>query len=1334
MATFNSSTQPSPFGTTSAGLSPNLGPQFFMGCSVVTFDVSADWASQGGSLNVSLLEDTLPNSNLKYDAGAQIWYNNTTAGSYEQRLMDLEIPNYSNASVAGSIPVIGSPQTFKVVDSSLGIIFQYDGVLQEISRNVSPNSGKIYNVKLGSPLSLLQNCSMLLQDFTGFGHAKEGFVNYMSQNQYYQLTSVPTNYSPSYYGSSTTLDVDLTSSLGVVSPTMRTHEIYENGRPSDRAVDGSIEDIGITFGTNNRSVNWADVYNIQNIFGIFENDSDGILNYSRFGGSRNVGGMRFDMICYALHELINNNVTAAPLPTKRRFGGNIIGGTETYNIGGVISGSNNANPYFYGFDILSFYNFMVGAGKITADYIYEGGISSSILDFISKVCDDAGVDFIVELHKVQTTDASDNNYWNGTAVSRYTNSASVYTSFPLLKSYQFSRPGGVISIKTLDRRFAVNLNQPFSSIAYHLLGYEVPDYGDKNLGNINPGDPNPFNPAFEIGAFGPNYLDPLDDDYTGKGTDGSSVDSAFRNTNTSGYGGIFPVETKQHQNTNPVVDRAGLDINNVRSDASQTQVAIRASEAPTAKFVVGGLQSRVVKIPQKYIYQYWGEIRVPRVASPSSYAPKTTQQRSIPVITPILEHNDIVDFIPIDMQDIFPDAGNAWLENVATGGIYMASVAEIRAAMSNKDNWDEFLSVFKPCVRYSLMRGLGVNHQLAVNQLMAIVPIEDPGTDVNSKIISNGIPSHANNTPAANPAKPEIARAKQKYIQRIGPASTSGTKKVKRNRPQYELDGTEVSGKDFEEIFGKIYDKIKTIGDTHYGKSWVGWSPQVTAKVSDDVDNYGQYQHSWKPSNSAYLEPSVWDTFEAPQHNKFMDGGRVVGYANYPAGIVSGTGIIARESSSSDDKQDDTVTTDAGTYSLNFEGASEDSTFQSSYLSQVHTKITVDPEYVFVPYDYFHWYSRDRKPIIIEHNGVTGVYDINYQTGPGQIEYPILKANTSYSIYNGVSYTVPGGGGTENKDAQDNNISTINSYTKFYDSVSYRLTPVPSATDRGDRMEQIMCNDNTNVAKDASKGISNTRLIYDFTNLICPDHGVNCITFTKFTTNRVSLPKLKLTSRAASQTAIKNLLGLFAHANGDDAHLAAVKADIMAGDKYATESPEKDISYLEYFPRIVPPTSVGLPQESTRHRYGPWFTSHNFINGGRVESLVESDLVPENYIFPLYGTLPAAAGSYNLSFTEQLSGFVGMNFAAQAIANSIDGYGQFALEEGSITLPGAPVISRIGDALFTSGPYVTELSIKAGSQGIETVYHFNSATKKAGKTNADVAKQIRKISGKITGK
>ena len=1331
MATFNSSTQPSPFGSTSATVAPNIGPQFFMGCSVVTFDVSADWASQGGSLNVSLLEDTLPNSNLKYDAGAQIWYNNTTAGSYQQRLMDLEIPNYSNASIAGSMPLIGSPQTFKVVDTGLNIVFQYDGVLEEISRNATPNAGKIYNVRLGSPLDLLKNCSMLLQDFTGFGHAKEGFVNFMSQNQYYQLTSVPGNYSPNYFNdaatppayTSTSLDVDLekftSASQSAVSPTMRTHEIYENSRPSNRVVDTTIEDVGITFGINNRSVNWANVYNVQNVFGIFENDSDGITNYSRFGGSRNTDGMRFDMICYALHELINNNPTAAPLPTKRNFGGNIISGAETYNIGGVLFDSSiNANPYFYGLDILSFYNFMVGAGKITADYIYEGNISSNVLEFISKVCDDAGVDFIIELHKIQTTDASDNNYWNGTVVSNYTNSASSFTSFPLLKSYQYSRPGGVISIKILDRRFATNLNQPFSSIAYTLLGYEVPDYGDKNLGNINPGDPNPFNNSFEGGTFGPNYLDPLDDDYTGKGTDGSSVDSAFRSANTTGYGGLFPVETKEHQNTAAVVDRAGLDINNVRSDVSQSTISIRASQNPTAKFVVGGLQSRVVKVPQKYIYQYWGEIRVPRVAVTGAFDVKSTQQRSIPVITPILEHDDVVDFIPIDMQSIFPESGNSWLENIAPGGIYVASVAEIRAAMSNKANWLEFTDTIKPCVLYSLMRAYDTEHDAAVDTITGLLfDIPDPGGSVNSQI---KIPVPTNDPPA------DEHRSHKNYqaFKASNKRTLRGGKVVQGKKPIYSSPSGEHSGKDVIDVMNKMHSTIKKIGDEHYGKSWVAWSPQVTAKVTEDIDNYGKYEHSWNPSNSAYLEPSIWDTFEAPQHNKFMDGARVVGYANYLSGLVNGTGISDRTTSSSNDRQDESITLESGTYAFDFSKVSEDSKYQSSYLSKVHTKINVDEEYVFVPYDYFYWYSRDRKPLMVEHNGTKSLYDINYQTGPGQIQYPIVRADSGYSIYNGVSYTIPGGASSTgvNKDIQDNSITSINTYTKFYDSLSYTLTAL-GAGDRRSRLEEITCNDNTNIAESPAVGISNTRLVYDFTNLICPDHGVNCITFTKFKTSQVLYPKAKADSKGISELALRNLLDILYQANDDTLQGAS------GGDK-------PNINYLSllYSPRAVPPESVAIPQQSTRHRYGPWFTQHNFIFGGQVESSVENDLVPENYIFPLYGSLPSPAGGYSLSFTEQLSGFVGMNYAAQAIANSIDGYGQFALEEGRITLPGAPVISRIGDALFTSGPFVTELSVNVKSNGIETSYSFNSAVKKAGKTNADVAKQIRKISGRMTGK
>ena len=409
----------------------------------------------------------------------------------------------------------------------------------------------------------------------------------------------------------------------------------------------------------------------------------------------------------------------------------------------------------------------------------------------------------------------------------------------------------------------------------------------------------------------------------------------------------------------------------------------------------------------------------------------------------------------------------------------------------------------------------------------------------------------------------------------------------------------------------QMHSTIKKIGDEHYGKSWVAWSPQVTAKVTEDIDNYGEYQHSWNPSNSAYLEPSIWDTFEAPQHNKFMDGGRVVGYANYFSGLVTGTGINERTRTSSNDREDESITLEGGTYTFDFSKVSEDSKYQSSYLSKVHTKINVDEEYVFVPYDYFYWYSRDRKPLMVEHNGTKSLYDINYQTGPGQIQYTIVKANPDYSIYNGISYTIPGGP-TVNKDAQDNNISSINTYTKFYDSLSYTLTPIGSASDRRSRLEEIVCNDNTNTAESPAVGISNTRLVYDFTNLICPDHGVNCITFTKFKTSQVLYPKPKADTKGISELALRNLLDILYEANGDTVQ------NKTTGDK-------PNINYLSllYSPRAVPPESVAIPQQSTRHRYGPWFTQHNFIFGGEVESSVENDLVPENYIFPLYGSLPS---------------------------------------------------------------------------------------------------------------
>ena len=58
MALYNTNSAPSPFGSSSATPQPDIGAQFFLGCTVIDFTVSADWESQGGQLSVNLLEDT----------------------------------------------------------------------------------------------------------------------------------------------------------------------------------------------------------------------------------------------------------------------------------------------------------------------------------------------------------------------------------------------------------------------------------------------------------------------------------------------------------------------------------------------------------------------------------------------------------------------------------------------------------------------------------------------------------------------------------------------------------------------------------------------------------------------------------------------------------------------------------------------------------------------------------------------------------------------------------------------------------------------------------------------------------------------------------------------------------------------------------------------------------------------------------------------------------------------------------------------------------------------------------------------------------------------------
>jgi hypothetical protein len=167
------------------------------------------------------------------------------------------------------------------------------------------------------------------------------------------------------------------------------------------------------------------------------------------------------------------------------------------------------------------------------------------------------------------------------------------------------------------------------------------------------------------------------------------------------------------------------------------------------------------------------------------------------------------------------------------------------------------------------------------------------------------------------------------------------------------------------------------------------------------------------------------------------------------------------------------------------------------------------------------------------------------------------------------------------------------------------------------------------------------------------------------------------------------------------------------------------VSVLQPFQACVVPYSFNYAQISTRYVYGPWMTNLSYIPfRGKIEYEQDESLVPENFLIP---TNFGEFGGFSLN---QTSGFTGMNLAAQGRANAIDDFALFAVEEGSITVPGAPAIKRIGDSLYGI-QQVTDIKINVNNQGMETTYNFKTITPKFGKNNRDLEKNLTKISNDI---
>lgn len=143
------------------------------------------------------------------------------------------------------------------------------------------------------------------------------------------------------------------------------------------------------------------------------------------------------------------------------------------------------------------------------------------------------------------------------------------------------------------------------------------------------------------------------------------------------------------------------------------------------------------------------------------------------------------------------------------------------------------------------------------------------------------------------------------------------------------------------------------------------------------------------------------------------------------------------------------------------------------------------------------------------------------------------------------------------------------------------------------------------------------------------------------------------------------------------------------------------LSY-EIKPRRIGPKTVGIAQESTRYTWGPWWWVSD--KRGKAEARVEDNLKPETF------------GSFS---TLDDVGFAYANTAGATI-NSV--------ESGYVELAEIPS-SNLAEKFAGSGPYVTNIAINIGIDGIKTTYKFNTWTPQFGKLakyNADRIARINK--------
>lgn len=1217
-----------PFGTSTDSPTEDLVPIKLFGCTVVDFNVSADWSSQGGGLSCRIIESETDGDRL-------------------------------------IIPVLGSPVLFELRDSFNNVKFQYIGIVDSFSR--SSSNSKTYSVNLTSPLMILDSTQVILDGYAGMGSSIEGRY-------------------------------DVAGLQGM-----------------DFGHNNSLVDV---LSTGPGSYHWWNVSNLINVFGILENDdlkyrvptladaNGNALQYGGFGFSgKSEDGMPLIKLMWALHMGINHVPQMSDAFRQRTHGGNLLFGRHNYDIRNL----DEAVPYYYHFDAIHFYNQVVG--KLGPQYRVAGQ-HKTLREIISAICDEANIEFYsyIDIYTdmdIGNATLQENDPW-------WTNSANCSwqglntTKFPFGGKY-----GGTIRIQTVDKNAFLNPQRPFSNIAYSLIGLEVPDIKDQfwtsnHSSGIHPGRRPVNDTTYGLAGNTSIYSDPLDS----VGID--SDDEGFTKVGTMSIadGGSFPVESS-------IFDSSKLSDIKIKS----SDISIKMNDVTTMKVITGGYQSRMVQVPGIMLRHYWGDILLPnafdlRDTADTATDPlglNETSSRKIPVVTPILDPRDVDDYILIDMQSGF---GQLSIPGVLHNGIYAASLLEIRCAMRSESSWKAFFykykymkfrnlltyfypDCFSPPAYYASQSGSGSGNEL-VGETSGVSKssLEASVGDVNANqgLGYAGVASYfgLGNT----------------FVESDTNVETLGATNDESGVPSGEnQDGSGIFGLGLNipcalaasnvkrYILPVFFEKLKEIGDTHYGKSW--YAPVPYAQTIQDLDGknlVGNFKRSWELTDSAYVEPSYYYAREIPQSNNFISDGKVSAFVNYDHNFLADGGAYDKSYA-----QDMTSLFGQSTQIFNFSEYSLDSLCMTKYVNTnvIHASPeNMESNYSFLPFAYDRLYNRAVLPYS------------DILTGTKR-----RWVNTKTTAESGLA---PSGEGQAQTDYQEttteNNNSNVSSSGAAQCEGASGQLPDESGYFTYDVLNNVPAFTNPSWLSTIVPGLQSLDYV---------DNGRFSFPFVKFTTSRVFLP-VPAPGRANGFGPFPSMDGFNAFVGASSNEPCSSGNSMPAGYKRQPLITENNlVSILNPFPACVAPRSFNYPQVSTRYVYGPWMTSFNsIIFRGKIEYEQDDSLVPENFLIP---TNFGAFGTYALS---QTSGFTGMNLAAQGRANSIDNFGLFALEEGSITIPGGPGIKRIGDSLYGI-QQITDIKINVTNDRIETTYSFKTIAPKFGKNTRDLEKKLTKISNEI---